>query len=156
MNADNDRSRGEDGGGITTFVDNLRKVYGEKVIENYLQAENFGRIDAPDGYAKVTGPCGDTMEIFLVVRNGMVVDGGFLTDGCITTIASGNVAINLIKGKPVLKAQRITRKEILDALGGLPPEDEHCALLAADTVRMAVRDYMLNASQPWRKLYRKI
>lgn len=149
------RSSGAEEGGISSLVDNLISVYGEKVIENYLRAENFGRIDVPDGYAKVTGPCGDTMECFLIVEDGVVTDAGFLTDGCITTIASGNAAINLIKGKSIQKAQSITQKDIVEALGGLPPEDEHCALLAANTVRMAVRDYMVGASHPWRKLYRK-
>ena len=95
------------------------------------------------------------MEIWLKVRNGVVTEATFLTDGCGTTIASGSMITELAKGKSIPGAQRIRQQDVLDALGGLPEESVHCALLAANTMKAAVKDYFTLRNEPWKKVYRK-
>jgi len=133
----------------------LSKLYSETVIEHSLNPRNVGQLDDADGFARVTGPCGDTMEIWLRVRNGTISQASFMTDGCGTTIASGSMVTELVRGKSIIEAQRISQQDILDALGGLPEESQHCALLAANTLREAIRDYLMVKREPWRKAYRR-
>lgn len=96
------------------------------------------------------------MEIFLRVQNGRIVKASFLTDGCTTSIASASMAVELATGKDVQDARRISKEDILKALDGLPKESEHCALLASNTLRAAVADYLKTAREPWKKLYRTV
>lgn len=133
----------------------MRKVYSETVIDHSMNPRNMGNLDGADGFAKVTGPCGDTMEIWLKLKNGTVADATFMTDGCGTSIASGSMATEMAKGKTVPQAQRISQQDVLGALGGLPEESEHCALLAANTLKEAIRDYLAMKKEPWKKAYRK-
>ena len=133
----------------------MRKVYSEITIEHAMNPRNLGRIEEADGFGKVTGPCGDMMEIWLKVRNGVVTEAAFLTDGCGTSIASGSMITELAKGKSIPEAQRIRQQDVLDALGGLPEESVHCALLAANTMKAAVKDYFTLRNEPWKKVYRK-
>ncbi len=137
-------------------LEEARRRYGDKVIANALKPEHFGELDNPDGYGKITGRCGDTIEVFLKVRGGKVLDAGFVTDGCMTTIAASNAALRVIKGKALGAARTITQEQVLDDLGGLPEEDEHCASLAASTVRAAAIDCEKMQSEPWKKAYRKL
>jgi nitrogen fixation NifU-like protein len=83
------------------------------------------------------------MEIWLGVREDVIKEATFWTDGCGTTIAAGSMVTELAKGKTIREAMRITQKEVLEALGGLPEESQHCALLASDTLKEAVKDYGL-------------
>jgi nitrogen fixation NifU-like protein len=108
-----------------------------------------------DGFASVTGPCGDTMEIWLKVMDGIIIQATFYTDGWGTGIASGSMVTEMAKGKSITEAQKIGQQNVLDALGGLPDESKHCALLAANTLREAVRDYIAMKREPWEKAYRK-
>jgi nitrogen fixation NifU-like protein len=108
-----------------------------------------------DGFARVTGPCGDTMEIWLKVKNGTIANATFMTDGCGTSIASGSMVTEMAKGKIVSEAQKIGQQDALSALGGLPEESEHCALLSANTLKEAIRDYLEMKKEPWKKAYRK-
>ena len=137
-----------------TVMEDMRKVYSEKTIEHFLNPRNLGEIQAPDGVGKVTGPCGDTMEIYLKVNSDRITNTTFWTDGCGPSIASGSVVTELAKGKNIAEAQRITQHDVLDALGGLPEESLHCALLAANTLKEAVRDYLAFKREPWKKAYR--
>jgi len=116
------------------IIEDAKKIYSEKVIERWLQPRNMGKIEEPHGFGRVTGPCGDTMEIFLRIRNDRLIEATFLTDGCVTTLASGSMATELAMGKTVHEAFRINQQMILDNLGGLPEESEHCALLASNTL----------------------
>ena len=136
-------------------MDFLREIYNEKVASHAIFPEHKGEISNPDGHARITGPCGDTIEIFLKVNRGIIQEAGFLVDGCTTSIAAANAGISLIKGKQLMKARFITQEKILEELGGLPERDQHCALLAADTIKAAVQDVRRTAQQPWKKLYRK-
>ena len=133
----------------------MRKIYSEAVIEHAMDPRNVGAMDDADGFAKVTGPCGDTMEIWLKVKDGKISDASFMTDGCGTSIASGSMVTELAKGRSVSEAQKTTERHVLDALGGLPEESEHCALLAANTLRAAIRDYMAMKRGPWKRAYKK-
>lgn len=133
----------------------MRKVYSEAVVEHSMNPRNVGDLENADGFAKVTGPCGDIMEMWLRVKNGAIRDASFMTDGCGTTVASGSMVTEMAKGKSVSEVQRISQQDVLSALGGLPEESQHCALLAASTLKEAVRDYLAMNREPWKKAYRK-
>ena len=133
----------------------MRRVYTETVIDHAMNPRNVGDMENADGFGKVTGSCGDTMEMWLKVRNGTVADATFLTDGCGTTIASGSMVTELIKGKSIPEVQKVTQQVILNALGGLPEESLHCALLTADTLKEAIKDYLALKREPWKKAYRQ-
>ena len=133
----------------------MRKIYSEAVIEHSMDPRNVGDLENADGFAKVTGPCGDTMEIWLKVKNGTINDARFMTDGCGTSIASGSMVTEMAKGKSISQAQKINQQDVLNALGGLPEESQHCALLAANTLKAALRDHLAMKREPWRRTYRK-
>ncbi len=133
----------------------MRKTYSETAIEHGMNPRNLGDMEDADGFAKVTGSCGDTMEIWLKVRNGNIARATFLTDSCGTSIASGSMVTELTKGKSIAEVQRITQQDVLNALGGLPEESVHCALLAADTLKAAIKDYLTYKNEPWRRAYRR-
>jgi nitrogen fixation NifU-like protein len=132
-----------------------RKVYSDTVIDHAINPRNAGDLPDADGYAKVTGPCGDSMEIWLKVKPDNIDQATFLTDGCGTSIASGSMVTEMAKGKNITEAQKITQYDVLNALGGLPEESEHCALLATNTLKAAIRDYIAIKREPWKKAYRK-
>ena len=131
-----------------------RQIYSETVIEHWMSPQNFKKMERPDGHARITGPCGDTMEFFLRIRNERVWEMSFLTDGCATSIASASMTVEMATGLALSSAHEIDQAAILDKLGGLPPDSVHCALLAADTFAAAVNDYLQTADQPWKRLYR--
>lgn len=116
----------------------------------------MGYLDDPDGVGRMTGECGDTMEIRLRVRNDAITQASFMTDGCGSTIAAGSMVTVLATQKSVSEAARIRQEAILEALGGLPAESEHCATLAADTLDNAIRDYLALKKNPWKRAYRKL
>jgi nitrogen fixation NifU-like protein len=132
-----------------------RKVYSETTIDHAMNPRNVGDMDDADGFAKVTGSCGDTMEIWLRVRNGTIINATFMTDGCGPSIASGSMVTELSKGKNISEVRKICQQDVLNAMGGLPEESQHCALLAADTLREAIRDYLAMQREPWKKAYRQ-
>ena len=133
----------------------MRKIYSETAIDHSMNPRNVGNMDNADGLAKVTGSCGDTMEIWLKVNNGAIANATFMTDGCGTSIAAGSMATELAKGKSVGEVWKIRPQDVLNALGGLPKESEHCALLAANTLKEALKDYLAMKKEPWKKAYRK-
>jgi nitrogen fixation protein NifU and related proteins len=138
-----------------SIMQDMKEVYSEKTIDHFLNPRNLGEIPAPDGFGRITGPCGDTMEICLKVRDNRVMNASFWTDGCGTTIASGSMVTELAKGKSVLEAQKIRQQDILDALGGLPEDSLHCALLAANTLKEAIKDYLAFKNESWKRAYRR-
>jgi nitrogen fixation NifU-like protein len=133
----------------------MRKIYSETAIEHSMNPKNLGDLEDSDGFAKVIGPCGDTMSIWLKVKDGAISDIGFMTDGCGTSIASGSMVTELAKGKSISEARKISQEDVLNALGGLPEESQHCALLAANTLKEAIRDYFVIKKEPWKKAYHK-
>ena len=125
----------------TSIMEDAKKVYSEKVIERWLNPRNFGKMRNPDGFAKIKGPCGDTMQISFKVKDGRLSKIRFMTDGCASSIASGNMAAELAQGKKPEEAAEISQKMILDALDGLPEESVHCPLLASNTLKEAIKNY---------------
>ncbi len=139
----------------TQIYQDIRRIYSEKAWQLLQQQVNRRRIENQDGYAQVKGTCGDTMEMFLRVREEAIEDCSFETDGCGSTQVCGSAATSLAKGKSIIQALGlISAEKIIEFLGGLPESDVHCAQLAAETLRRAIADYLNNKGAPWRKLYR--
>ena len=132
-----------------------KQTYTEAVIDHATNPRNVGNISHADGFAAITGPCGDTMEIWLGIKNDRVENVTFWTDGCSTSIACGSVATELVKGKDVVQALSINQSAIIEALGELPEDSAHCALLAANTIRKAIQDYLIIKKEPWKRAYRR-
>jgi nitrogen fixation NifU-like protein len=130
-----------------SVMEDMRKVYSEKTIDHFLNPRNLGEIPAPDGLGRITDVHGRTMEICLKVKDAKVRNVSFWTDGCGCCIASGSMVTELAEGKTVLETQKITQQDILDALEGLPEADLHCALLAANTLREAIKDYLASKKE---------
>jgi len=137
------------------LMEEMRQVYTETVIDHAMNPRNVGSIPDADGFGSVTGPCGDTMEIWLKVNGNKVEDATFWTDGCGTSIACGSMATEMMKGKNTIQASAINQNKILEALGGLPEDSLHCALLATNAVKAAIQDYLALKNEPWKKAYRK-
>ena len=115
------------------------KIYSELLVEHGTNPRNYGAIEHPDGYAKITGDCGDTVEMFLRVKNGKIEESKFSTDGCMFSIAACSVATEMAKGRTVPGCIGINQSAILDHLGKMPKDHEHCALLAAMVMQKALR-----------------
>ncbi len=137
-------------------IEALKKVYSDSTIEHGLNPLNLGEIEGAEGITSFTGPCGDTMRIWLKINDNIIVNAGFLTDGCMATYACGSVATELVKGKNIAEAMTISREQILDSLGGLPEGNLHCALLAATAVKAAIADYRSTQKESWKRAYRKV
>ena len=122
----------------------------EKVLAYGTNPTHFGSMKRPDGHARVTGPCGDTNEIYLRIKSGIIHDAKFVTDGCMYSLAACNAATQLATGKTLHQCLSIDQRSILDHIQGLPDDHAHCALLAATTLYQAVSDYVKNhnASPP--------
>ncbi|MEW6675643.1 MAG: iron-sulfur cluster assembly scaffold protein [Nitrospirota bacterium] len=133
----------------------LRKVYSEIVIDHAMNPRNLGNLEDADGFASMISSCGDTMEIWLKIKNDTIIGATFMTDGCGTTIASGSIVTEISKGKSIKEALKISQQDILDALGGLPEESQHCALLAANTLKAAISEYIAVKKDPWKRAYQK-
>lgn len=137
------------------ILDRARALYTETVIDHWRCPRGFGTLERPDGHARITGPCGDTIEVFLRIRGQRVIGASFLTDGCITSIAAGSMAVELATGLTTAEARSITQDDILAALGGLPEESVHCALLASNTLRAAIDEHLSLRGASWKRLYRQ-
>jgi ATP-binding protein involved in chromosome partitioning len=121
--------------------------FSTRAREHAQHPHNQGPLDIFDGHARITGPCGDTMEFWLTVQNGKVDKISFITDGCASSLACGSITTSMAKGKKVTDAMEIGQRDILEMLDGLPAELEHCALLAADTLKAACDDYMMRQKE---------
>ncbi len=137
------------------LVKEVREKYTPAVADHWQHPRNPHVMRDPDGHAHGLGVCGDDMDIYLRVRGGRVVEASFTTDGCITSIVSGSMAVQLATGRTLAELRSVSARDVLEGLGGLPEESEHCAELAASTLREAAVDCLLNATEPWKKLYRK-
>ena len=134
----------------------IAQRYTQTVIDLWQNPKNFRKIDSPDGYASVKGSCGDTMEMFLKMKDRRISECTFNTDGCGTTLACGSAATELAMQKTFTQAlASVGTDAILKKLGGLPKEDVHCAQLAAETLRKALADQLYQKQNPWKKQYRK-
>jgi nitrogen fixation protein NifU and related proteins len=125
-----------------------RQPFSLPVLERFEQPRNYGPLTPCDGHARITGPCGDTMEFWLRIAAGRIVQANFTTTGCGSSRAAGSMATELAAGKTPSEAERLQQQDILQALGGLPQESEHCALLAANTLKAAIRDFEARQTPP--------
>jgi len=138
------------------ILEQARKRYSETVIDHWQHPRNFRKIENPDGYAKVKGSCGDTMEIFIRMKDEKISECTFQTDGCGTSIVCGSTATELALNKSFTQALAVvSADELLRQLGGLPEADVHCAQLASETLRRALADCLYHKKSPWKKHYRK-
>ena len=116
--------------------------YNPIVIDHFTHPRNMGEMDNPDGVGEATNPaCGDTMRLFIKVKENRVIDAKFLTFGCAAAIASSSITTEMIKGKTLEEILTISNQMVAEALGGLPPTKIHCSVLAEDALNAAVLDY---------------
>ncbi|MBQ7573939.1 MAG: Fe-S cluster assembly scaffold protein NifU [Clostridia bacterium] len=117
-------------------------LYSEKVMDHFKNPRNVGTIENADGIGEVgNAKCGDIMKIYLKIDNDIITDIKFETFGCGSAIASSSMATELIKGKPVTDALKLTNKAVAEALDGLPPHKMHCSVLAEEAIASAIKDY---------------
>ncbi|HAJ25776.1 MAG TPA: iron-sulfur cluster assembly scaffold protein [Syntrophus sp. (in: bacteria)] len=116
----------------------------DQAIEHAQRPRNKGILPEFNAEGRITGPCGETMAFWLNVRDETIQNASFYTTGCGSSLACGSMATCLAKGKPIGEAAHLSQQDILTALGGMPPEVEHCALLAANTLKAACEDYLKN------------
>ena len=123
-------------------------MYTEKVMEHFYNPRNVGVIENADGYGKVGNPvCGDMMEIFIRVKDDVIEDIKFRTFGCGAAIATSSMVTELVKGKTLVDALKITNRAVAEALGGLPPVKMHCSVLAEEALEAAVYDYLAKSGR---------
>lgn len=116
--------------------------YTDLVLEHYENPRNAGDLQAPDGVATVENPaCGDTMRLSVRIRDGRVVEARFKSQGCPAAIAAGSITTQMVVGRSLEEASRLTNEEVALALGGLPPAKVHCSVLAEQAVRAVIADY---------------
>lgn len=117
--------------------------YSEKVMEHFRNPRNVGEIENPDGIGHVGNPvCGDIMELYIKVKDNIIVDAKFKTFGCGAAIATSSMVTELVIGKSVDEALAVSNKAVAEALGGLPPIKMHCSVLAEEALRSAIDDYL--------------
>jgi len=116
--------------------------YSEKVMEHFRNPRNVGEIENPDGVGHVGNPmCGDVMEMYIKVKDNVIIDAKFKTFGCGAAIATSSMATELVIGKTIEEARQITNKVVAKALDGLPPVKMHCSNLAEEALEAAIKDY---------------
>lgn len=118
------------------------KLYSEKVMDHFMNPRNVGEMEDPDGTGIYGSPvCGDMMQIQVKIEDDVIKDAKFKTFGCGSAIASSSMATSMIIGMNVEDALKITNKNIIDELGGLPPVKVHCSVLADHAIKSAIYDY---------------
>ena len=131
-------------------------MYNEKVMDYFENPRNQGEIEDADGMGEVgSTSCGDIMKIYLVVEDDVITDVRFQTFGCGAAIASSSMATELIKGKTLVEAWRLSNTAVVDALEGLPPKKVHCSVLAEEAIHLAINDYRVRQGlEPWEDVVR--
>ena len=117
-------------------------LYSDKVMDHFTNPRNVGEIENADGVGTVgNAKCGDIMQMFLKIENDVIVDVKFKTFGCGAAIATSSMATELIKGKTIADALKLTNSAVVEALDGLPPVKIHCSVLAEEAIKAAISDY---------------
>lgn len=120
-----------------------KEAFGETGFQRWRNPLYRGALQKPDAHARITGKCGDTMEIFLKIKNDCVIEASYMTDGCGASTVCGSFAAEIAHGKTPDKLIDITGETILKKIGRFPKENEHCAFLAAETIQEALKNYMI-------------
>lgn len=124
-------------------------MYSEKVMEHFEHPRNVGEIPDASGTGTVgNAKCGDIMRIYLKIENGIIEDVKFKTFGCGAAIATSSMATEMVKGKSIEEAMKLTNKAVAEALDGLPPVKMHCSLLAEQALKEALEDYFKKNNLP--------
>ena len=117
-------------------------AYSEKVMDHFTNPRNVGEIKEPSGVGEVGNPrCGDIMRMYIKVKDDVITDVTFKTFGCGAAIATSSMATELIKGKTINDALKLTNKAVMEALDGLPSVKVHCSVLAEQAIKAAIADY---------------
>ena len=123
-------------------MDDQSQKFSEKAMDHFKNPRNVGSMENPDGIGRMSSVvCGDIMELYLKIENNIIVDAKFKTFGCWAAIASSSILTEMIKGKSIEEALRLTNESIADSLGGLPNIKMHCSMLPTAALRSAVEDY---------------
>lgn len=117
-------------------------MYSKKVMDHFTNPRNVGEIPNADGIGEMGNPvCGDAMKIFIRIENDRIVDAKFQTFGCGASIAVSSMVTEMVKGKTIDEALKISKETVASALDGLPPQKMHCSNLGADALHKAIEDY---------------
>lgn len=117
-------------------------MYSEKLMDHFTNPRNVGEMPDADGIGTEGNPvCGDVMKIFIKVEDDKIVDARFKTFGCGAAIAVSSMITEMVKGRTIEEALKITKQDVADALDGLPPQKQHCSNLGADALHKAIEDY---------------
>lgn len=126
--------------------------YSQKLLDHFKNPRNYGKIKNPDGKARVGNPiCGDVLELSIKVKDNKIVDARFLTFGCIAALGVSSILTEMIKGKTIQEAKKITPKDIAKETGGLPSLKAHCAVLGFRGLKSAIEDYEAKNKRTSRK-----
>jgi nitrogen fixation NifU-like protein len=117
-------------------------AYGKKVMELFQHPKNIGDLANANGVGQVGNPvCGDVMKVFIKVKGNVIDEVKVKTFGCVAAIASSSMLTELVKGKTLEEALKVSKQDVVDALGGLPDEKIHCSVLAVDGLKKAIEDF---------------
>jgi nitrogen fixation protein NifU and related proteins len=118
-------------------------LYSDKVMDHFTNPRNVGEMENPDGVGRVGNPiCGDIMELYLRIQDDIIIDAKFKTFGCGAAIATSSMATEMVKGRSIEEALKITNKVVAEALDGLPAVKMHCSSLAEEALKLAIADYV--------------
>ena len=116
--------------------------YSEEVMKNFLHPKNIGEIENPDGIGEVgNAACGDVMHMEIKVKDDKIEDVKFKTFGCAAAIATTSMITQMVKGKTLDEAEKLTMKDVAEELKGLPPIKMHCSTMGIETLKEAIKDY---------------
>jgi nitrogen fixation NifU-like protein len=136
---ENDLSRNEESGGAEAGEGGVSA----RVVHHAMEPTHYGEMTKPDGHAVTTGPCGDTDEFFVRISGNRILETRFRTTGCFFTVAACDAVAFLAEGRTVHEAMQLAQESVLEYLGGLPEDHEHCALLAVNTLRRALEKHIV-------------
>ena len=120
----------------------MAQYYSDMVMEHFTNPRNVGELEDADGVGEIgNAKCGDIMKMYIKVKDGHISDVKFKTFGCGSAIATSSIATEMIKGKTIEEALKLSNKAVVEALGGLPPHKIHCSVLAEQSIRQLCRLY---------------
>jgi len=118
-------------------------MYSDKVLDHFFNPHNYGKMENPDGVGQIGNPvCGDVLKLYIKVKNNRISDIKFETLGCAAAIAVSSMITEIVKGKTIKQALKISKQDIADQLGGLPPIKMHCSNLAEQALKLAIENYV--------------